>query len=73
MIAQIFDGDGKAKISVFVDSIFMKNIGGFDISMHEASFVNIEVSLDKLFHNLYGFLIRKCSSFFDDTIEVSIA
>ena len=73
MIAKIFDGDGKAKISIFVDSIFMKNIGGFDISMREASFVNIEVSLNKLFHNLYGFLIRKCPSFFDDGIEIPIA
>ena len=73
MIAKIFDGDGKAKISIFVDSIFMKNIGGFDISMREASFVNIEISLDKLFHNLDGLLIGKCPSFFDDGIEVSIA
>lgn len=45
--------NGKSEISVLVKPIFMENIGRFDVSMHEASGVNIIIAFYELFEYLY--------------------
>lgn len=49
----------------------MENIGRFDVSMHEASGVNIIIAFYELFEYLYWLEVRDCFALFDNIREVS--
>ena len=53
MLLKLTYWNRKSEISVLVKPIFMENVGRFDVSMHEASSVDIVVSFDELLEYLY--------------------
>lgn len=63
--------NSKSEISVLVKPIFMENVGRFDVSMHEASSVDIVVSFDELLEYLYWLKIGHCFALFDEIRKVS--
>lgn len=73
MVVDIVDGNSEPKISILVHSILVEDIGWLDISMQEASFVNIVISCDKLPHDLYSLEVRDGFALFDQPIEIPFA
>ena len=72
MVVEVCDGDGKAEISILEHSILMKDVCWLNISMHEASSIDICISFNQLPYDVY--CLRKGVYFlgFNKCIEISL-
>lgn len=69
----IVDGNSESKISILVHPILVENVGWLDISMQEASLMDIVIPCDELSHDLYGLEVRDGLALFDQPIEIPFA
>jgi hypothetical protein len=51
----------------------MKNVGRFDIAMHEPDLMDLCVSLDELPHDFDGLVVWQCPSLLKNAVEVALA
>lgn len=70
---EVGDGDGEPKVSVFVYSIFVEDVGRFDVSVHESCLIDVVVALDELPHDFDHLEVGESLALLEKGVEISFA